>query len=132
MSHLWQLREIFPLSALRRSCMIHLQQLLEKSSLWLTTPPAATCILGPPMHHFIPLLFLASCELRFLQSLCPAGFSGGFSFQLNGGGKMMFSIPFDCRLSQSPREVNSRGCLLTEDPSAKKLQKANWSEAFTE
>lgn len=35
-------------------------------------------------------------------------------------------------LSQSPREVNSRGCLLTKDPSAKKLQKANWSEAFTE
>lgn len=50
-----KLREISPALCTK-------QQLLEeKPSLSLTPPPA-----GPPMYHFIPVLFLASSELRFL------------------------------------------------------------------
>lgn len=81
-------------------CLQHLLE--EKSPLQATHLLAATCVPSPSVHHFIPVLSPAAAELSFLQVPCPAGFAGGFSFQLNSGGKMMLSIPFACRLSHSP------------------------------
>lgn len=58
---------------------------LENLSAWPAPLLAATCVPGPSVLHFIPMLSPNSSKPSFLQALCPTSFAGGFPFQRGDG-----------------------------------------------